>query len=173
MNHSISTIAALALGMGAAQAGEPVEAADAGAQQAQPATPTAQPAAATAQGPRLQVLRSDEYGPVLTSAEGHSLYVFSGDTKGRSSGCADWCADMWPPVTGGAVAGEGLRSELIGSIQRPDGTTQTTYNGWPLYRYVGDEAPNQYRGQDIRSFGGEWHLLSPAGDKVRSPRPGT
>jgi len=44
----------------------------------------------------------------------------------------------------------------IGTIKRPDGSAQATYNGHPLYTYIGDSAPGQARGNNINLNGGLW-----------------
>ncbi len=55
---------------------------------------------------------------------------------------------------------------MIGNIQREDGTTQVTYNGWPLYYYAKDQASGDTTGHDIKDFGAEWYLLTPEGEKA-------
>lgn len=65
------------------------------------------------------------------------------------------------------VAGQ-IQSDLVGTIQRADGTTQVTYAGHPLYLYSDDHAPGDVKGQDLTQFGGEWYLVSPAGDKIEA-----
>jgi predicted lipoprotein with Yx(FWY)xxD motif len=78
-------------------------------------------------------------GRLLTDGRGRVLYLFEGDKPGVSN-CAGACASVWPPLTttssphpaGNAIAGQ------LGTLRRSDGTTQVTYHGHPLYRYVGD-----------------------------------
>ena len=45
----------------------------------------------------------------------------------------------------------------IATIKRTDGTTQATYDGHPLYTYVGDSAPGQDGGNNLNLNGGLWH----------------
>jgi predicted lipoprotein with Yx(FWY)xxD motif len=40
-----------------------------------------------------------------------------------------------------------------------------TYNGWPLYTYVGDKKPGDTNGNDLSQFGAQWYALTPAGVK--------
>jgi predicted lipoprotein with Yx(FWY)xxD motif len=54
---------------------------------------------------------------------------------------------------------------LLGTIDH-GGRMMVTYNGWPLYHFAKDENPGDTRGQDIETFGGEWTLVTPAGDKA-------
>jgi predicted lipoprotein with Yx(FWY)xxD motif len=92
---------------------------------------------------------------VLTNANGFTLYSFAPDTPATSK-CYGSCAAYWPPVTGTAAAGPGLPGR-IGTITRTDGSVQLTYNGHPLYTYIGDTAPGQARGNNLNLNGGLWH----------------
>jgi len=40
---------------------------------------------------------------------------------------------------------------------------QVTLNGLPLYRFAEDRASGEVNGQNFKSFGGTWHVLSDAG----------
>jgi predicted lipoprotein with Yx(FWY)xxD motif len=53
----------------------------------------------------------------------------------------------------------------FGTTKRTDGTTQVTYNGWPLYYFAKDKAPGDVTGQGVGSV---WYVVSAAGDKVDS-----
>jgi predicted lipoprotein with Yx(FWY)xxD motif len=92
---------------------------------------------------------------VLTNAKGFTLYSFAPDTPAASK-CYGSCAQYWPPVTGPAAAGPGLPGR-VGTIKRTDGPAQLTYNGHPLYTYIGDSAPGQARGNNLSLYGGLWH----------------
>jgi len=95
---------------------------------------------------------------VLTNASGFTLYWFAPDPPARSA-CYGTCAGYWPPVTGTPAAGPGIPGTL-GTIKRSDGTTQVTYNGHPLYTYVGDTAPGQAFGNNLNLNGGLWHEVT-------------
>ena len=100
---------------------------------------------------------------VLTNAQGFTLYWFAPDTPARSA-CVGACAGYWPPVTvtGTPSAGPGVTGKL-GTIKRSDGNTQVTYNGHPLYTYVGDTAPGQAFGNNLNLNGGPWHQMTVSG----------
>jgi predicted lipoprotein with Yx(FWY)xxD motif len=120
----------------------------------------------------VNVSESADFGSILVDGTGRSLYVFMADTQDSgTSACGDddGCAAEWPPLVGdGApVAGEGVDASMLGSITRDDGTTQITYNGWPLYLFAGDTAPGDTNGQGIDEFGGLWFLVSPAGEAIQ------
>ena len=114
-------------------------------------------AAATSQASSGQVLETQTiHGvTVLTSARGLTLYWFAPDTATKSV-CNGSCAQYWPPVLGGQKAGPGVTGTL-GTIKRADGSTQATYDGHPLYTYIGDNAPGQANGNNLNLNGGLWH----------------
>ena len=98
---------------------------------------------------------------VLTNSAGYTLYWFAPDTS-TTSKCTGSCATYWPPVKGPATAGSGVTGTL-GTITRSDGTTQATYDGHPLYTYVGDHAPGQNSGNGLNLSGGVWHEVTVSG----------
>jgi predicted lipoprotein with Yx(FWY)xxD motif len=92
---------------------------------------------------------------VLTNSKGMTLYWFAPDTPTKSA-CYGSCAAYWPPVYGAQKAGPGVTGKL-GTIKRTDGTIQATYDGHPLYTYIGDSHPGQASGNDINLNGGLWY----------------
>jgi predicted lipoprotein with Yx(FWY)xxD motif len=98
---------------------------------------------------------------VLTNAKGFTLYSFAPDTPATSK-CYGSCAAYWPPVTGTTAAGQGLPGK-VSTITRTDGSHQLTYNGHPLYTYIGDSAPGQANGNNINLNGGFWHEVPASG----------
>lgn len=100
-------------------------------------------------------------GTVVTSG-GATLYRFDKDTaKPAKSNCAGQCAVTWPPLLAtGAPRLAGVDPALVGIVVRPDGSKQVTLGGWPLYRYSGDKAPGETRGEGV---GGTWRAVGPAG----------
>ena len=52
------------------------------------------------------------------------------------------------------VAGPGVKQALLGTTKRPNGKLQVTYNGHPLYRYVGGTSrPHRRRAGEPTAFG--------------------
>jgi predicted lipoprotein with Yx(FWY)xxD motif len=100
---------------------------------------------------------------VLTNSAGKTLYWYAPDTS-TTSKCTGQCATYWPPVTGPATAGSGVTGTL-GTITRSDGTTQATYDGHPLYTYVGDTAAGQAKGNGLNLSGGLWYEMTVSGAK--------
>ena len=91
---------------------------------------------------------------LLTNSTGLTLYTFAPDSVNKSV-CYGDCATYWPPVPGNMSAGPGVTGK-IGTITRTDGTTQATYNGHPLYTYIGDHGPGTAAGNNINLNGGLW-----------------
>ena len=98
---------------------------------------------------------------VVTNPKGFTLYSFAPDTA-TTSKCTGACAQIWPPVTGSAAAGQGVTGKL-GTITRSDGSKQATYNGHPLYTYTADTAPGQAKGNGLNVDGGVWHEVTASG----------
>ena len=63
------------------------------------------------------------------------------------------------------AAGSAKASDL-GTITRSDGTKQVTYDGHPLYYFVGDSGPGTATGQGSDGFGAKWWLVSPTGSDI-------
>jgi predicted lipoprotein with Yx(FWY)xxD motif len=106
-------------------------------------------------------------GKVLVDPTGRTLYVFAPDSRGHST-CTGSCESYWPPVPGAdAKRGAGAAvTATLGSIKRPDGTSQLTANGYPVYTYVGDHARGEANGQGTNLSGGLWWVVSPSGARV-------
>jgi predicted lipoprotein with Yx(FWY)xxD motif len=98
---------------------------------------------------------------VLTNGKGFTLYWFAPDTSTKSN-CNGSCATYWPPVKGPATAGAGVTGKLA-TVTRSDGSVQASYNGHPLYTYVGDKAPGQAKGNGLNLSGGVWHEVTVSG----------
>jgi predicted lipoprotein with Yx(FWY)xxD motif len=132
----------------------------------------APPAAAQTAEKPLSTMLSDEEGEYLVDGSGMSLYLFKADTRGTdgkspTSACNNAaCTGTWPPLLSEAPAADGkLNESLLGTFQREDGATQVTFNGWPLYYYYEDARPGDILGDDIESFGEDWYLIGPHGNR--------
>ncbi len=90
----------------------------------------------------------------LADPSGKALYAYSQDANGMSN-CTGSCLSTWP-----AYVDSGSTTSLpsgVGTITRSDnGKTQYTYNGLPLYYFVGD-ASGGATGDDVSGF----HLAKP------------
>jgi predicted lipoprotein with Yx(FWY)xxD motif len=110
---------------------------------------------------------STSKGSVLTDDQGRVLYMFTPDKQGDSV-CYDECATAWPPTltTGDPKAGDGADASLLGTTTRKDGSTQVTYNKYPLYTFAFDAKPGDVNGQAVKSI---WWVLNAAGEPQEDP----
>jgi predicted lipoprotein with Yx(FWY)xxD motif len=127
------------------------------------ATAPSAPSASSSSAASGQVLKTIQIKgvTVLTNSKGMTLYWFAPDTSTKSA-CYGSCAAYWPPVYGAQKAGAGVTGKL-GTIKRTDGTIQATYDGHPLYTYIGDSHPGQATGNDINLNGGYWYEVRVSG----------
>ena len=109
----------------------------------------------------LQPVKTRGSGTVVANGTGYTLYWFSKDAPTYSY-CQDTCVPQWPPVTGTPEVepGHSLPGHL-GTIRRPDGVLQATYDGHPLYTFAGDFDPGDVGGNGVVQFGGAWHAVRP------------
>jgi predicted lipoprotein with Yx(FWY)xxD motif len=128
-----------------------------------PSAPSSSPAVAPASSSAaaMVLFRKIHGRDVLTNSNGLTLYWFGLDTS-TTSKCTGTCATYWPPVPGPLIAGPGVTGRL-GTITRPGGMVQATYDGHPLYTYVADTAPGQIKGNGIFGSGGIWHEMTVRG----------
>jgi len=105
-------------------------------------------------------------GAFLTDG-GRAVYLWAKDGMNMSD-CSGACAAAWPPVpaTGTLTATGGAKASDLGTITRSDGTKQVTYDGHPLYFFVGDSAAGQTNGQGSDNFGAKWWLVASSGAKI-------
>lgn len=120
-----------------------------------------------ASGPASLRAGSSSLGRILVDAQGRTLYLFKAD-RGARSACRGGCASAWPPLrtSGKPGVGNGVDPAKVGTAPRSDGKVQVTYNGHPLYSYVGDSKPGDVTGQGLTAFGATWFAVSPAGNQV-------
>jgi Uncharacterized protein conserved in bacteria len=126
------------------------------------ATPT--PSAIQPTGPAtVNVSQNATLGSFLVDSKGMTLYLYTTDTP-NTSNCYGPCATAWPPMltNGAPISGTGVTASLLGTTTRTDGTTQVTYNGWPLYYFQTDKVAGDTSGENVQ---GVWFVITPAGVK--------
>jgi predicted lipoprotein with Yx(FWY)xxD motif len=129
---------------------------------------TAPPTTTTGKPATIGVAATD-LGKILVDGQGRTLYLFQRD-QGTKSACSGACASNWPPlrVSGKPTIGQGVQASMVSTTKRSDGNRQVTYNGHPLYLFVGDHQAGDTSGQGVSAFGGAWYVLSPAGNEITS-----
>ena len=113
-------------------------------------------------------VRSVSLGKILVNGSSQTLYLFEKDKNGKSA-CSGACATNWPPLLtkGTPKASGGVKSSLLGTTKRSDGTTQVTYGGWPVYTFVADKnKPGSTKGEGVDAFGAEWYVVGTNGKKI-------
>ncbi|WP_165988788.1 SCO0930 family lipoprotein [Streptomyces sp. YIM 98790] len=113
----------------------------------------------------LSVVQDPELGPVVTDAQGRTLYRFSNDTAWPMvSHCTGACLDVWKPAAPVDTERlDGVDPELISVLDRPDGTEQLAIDCWPVYWYTGDAVPGDTKGHNAQ---GMWFAVTPDGRKA-------
>lgn len=94
---------------------------------------------------------------VLTTTKGRTLYSLSVERNGKFI-CTSSCLSVWHPL----LVPTGVRPTgpvKLGTIKRPEGGTQVSYKGRPLYRFGGDAKAGQANGEGIKDVG-TWHAAS-------------
>ncbi len=107
-------------------------------------------------------------GTALVDQAGRTLYIFEPDHHAKVT-CVGSCASVWPPLklsSGQSATATGqATSSLLGSDPDPEGGRVVTYDGWPLYTYVGDTVGHA-AGQGLNTSGGLWYVISPSGTVI-------
>jgi predicted lipoprotein with Yx(FWY)xxD motif len=111
--------------------------------------------------------QAGQLGVVVTDSKGWTLYRYDKDTSAPpASTCDGPCAAKWPPVIAndsGQVQVNGVDANLVDTVTRTDGSKQVTINGWPVYRFSGDTAPGDTKGEGVVKL---WYAVSPLGKKA-------
>lgn len=141
--HRTTCLLALGLAVLVAVAG----AAAVGAAGAGGAPGSAGVAAPAAAKPLVKKLRTTSFGNVLVTRGNQALYYWTPEKRRPGKiVCTGRCANAWPPliVPKGVTVPRKLAgfAGTFGTIRRPDGRTQLTYNRLPLYTYA-HEGPGQ------------------------------
>jgi predicted lipoprotein with Yx(FWY)xxD motif len=95
-------------------------------------------------------------GWVMAKANGYVVYTYAKDTKNGAPTCTGSCASVWAPVTGMPKAGPAdTFPAAFGVVTGAGGKKVITYNGYPLYTYIGAPVLST-KGNGI---GGVWHVI--------------
>jgi predicted lipoprotein with Yx(FWY)xxD motif len=168
MIHSLLARMPVSVKLGIALASALLAAACSSAATASPASaPATGSSASAATTGTVITTHAGSAGTFLTDGSGRTVYLWAKDGMNMSA-CSGACAAAWPPVpaTGTLTAAGGAKASDLGTISRSDGTKQATYDGHPLYYFVGDSAAGQTNGQGSDNFGAKWWLVAPSGAKI-------
>jgi predicted lipoprotein with Yx(FWY)xxD motif len=106
----------------------------------------------------VMVATSLALGNYLVDGDGNSLYYFAKDSVGTSA-CNGDCIKNWPAFTASSfVLPSALKPSDFGTIMRPDGSSQVTYKGYPLYYWKKDGMRGDATGQGV---GKVWSVVNP------------
>lgn len=105
---------------------------------------------------------------VLTTLKGKTLYSLSVEKRGKFT-CTGNCLATWKPllVPSGAKPTGPVK---LGTVKRPEGKTQVTYKGLPLYSFGGDSRPGEANGEGLKDVG-TWHAAKVGSVSPPPPAP--
>ena len=118
-------------------------------------------------------------GDVLVDSTGATLYTNDMDS-GSNVACTNQCLTEWLPLTapsgGSPTSSDSVVQSKLGTMKRPDGTSQVTLSGKPLYSFV-EDSPGQATGDGFSdSFGGTnfvWTAATTAGNPAGASSAGS
>lgn len=120
--------------------------------QAQPSSAVSFPPVGTT----VLIVLHSSLGWVMAKADDVVVYTYAKDTKGGAPQCTGSCASVWAPVTGTPKAGPAdTFPGTFGLVTGAGGQKQITYDGYPLYTFVGAPALST-KGDGID---GVWHVV--------------
>jgi predicted lipoprotein with Yx(FWY)xxD motif len=102
---------------------------------------------------------SSSLGTILVDAEGMTLYHLSGEQNGKFICTNTGCTRIWHPLTLKAGTTPSGEVAALSTVKRPDGTTQVTYKGTPLYTFAHDQHPGETTGQGFKDVG-TWTVIT-------------
>jgi predicted lipoprotein with Yx(FWY)xxD motif len=106
-------------------------------------------------------------GTAVGSIAGIVAYTDSAESSKHFVCTSSSCTATWHPwVTDGVTvkAAAGVQQSLIGSVKRPDGSEQMTYNGHPLYLYAHTQHAVQ---ANAEGAGGVWYVVGTDGNVIK------
>lgn len=107
-----------------------------------------------------------EFGEMLFDSKGQAIYIWELEESAKAE-CYEDCAEAWPPVLtdGTPLAAGSVNSDLLGTTERSDGSTQVTYNDHPLYYYA-HEGAGEVKCHNVSTHGGLWWVIQPSGNRA-------
>ncbi len=116
----------------------------------------------------VKTASNPQLGTILVDADGKTLYTLS--NQGVAVACTGGCLTAWPPLLlpAGTTTATGAAG-VTDLATTPEGTsTQVTQAGLPLYRFAGDAAAGDTKGDGVPAMGGTWHVVKISGTTTGS-----
>ena len=125
-------------------------------------------------GSTVSVESIGDAGEVLVDEQGAALYTNDRDTPSKIA-CTGECTSIWVPLSapnGAPTSDDSSVEGKLGTIDRPGGTRQATFDGTPLYSFV-EDGPGAVTGDGLAdSFGGTEFVWTVARSSGGSAGPG-
>ncbi len=121
-----------------------------------------EPVGASATQTVVTVDHNSKWGTILALSNGDTVYRLTADGPDHSV-CTGPCLAAWPAavLAAGQTAPIGRGVHGLGTITRSNGERQVTYEGIPLYLFVGDHRAGQVNG-NIKDTWGQWWTVNPS-----------
>ncbi|HTT27176.1 MAG TPA: hypothetical protein VMG37_02095 [Solirubrobacteraceae bacterium] len=120
---------------------------------------------------------------VAVGPSGYPVYTFQGETTHhiickKTSSMSSNCWAFWPPVSPSGSGAPTKQSGISGKLGtfKNHGVTQLTLNGQPVYYFTPDiQSHNKHQatGDELRTFGSIWHIVTASGSSSAATQPGT
>lgn len=110
----------------------------------------------------VKTVSNPTLGTVLVDSQGMTLYHLSGEQNGKFICTSSGCLGVWHPLTAPSSDSPTGEVSSLGTVKRPDGATQVTYKGTPLYTFTEDKQPGETKGQGIKDVG-TWSAVTTSG----------
>lgn len=138
---------------------------------------TSAASATTSTSTTVAVRQLPGVGSVLVDHTGKALYANNLESAGKILCNDPACNAFWTPLTlGGGLPTASAGAGKLGVIKRPDGSTQVTANGKPLYTFS-EDAPGKANGNGFQDqFGGHnftWNVVLAGGSLASGTGPGS
>jgi predicted lipoprotein with Yx(FWY)xxD motif len=114
---------------------------------------------------------------VLVDAQGKALYMSDQEKSGKLLCTSGACGAIWTPLTvsskSSLTSAPPSLAKKLGTVPRPDGSTQVTLGKRPLYTFSFDHSAGEVNGDGTKdSFDGTdftWHVATPSGQVAAAP----
>ncbi|MGC8544715.1 MAG: hypothetical protein ACP5UJ_07645 [Athalassotoga sp.] len=108
----------------------------------------------------VMVGTNPKLGNYLVDANGMTLYYLDGESTSTIK-CNGMCLSFWPAFNvKSIVVPSGLNSSNFQIFKRPDGSSQLSYEGKPLYYFIRDSYRGDVSGNNLKDPFGIWYAVT-------------